>query len=197
MAAQYCGSLTKNSQAYYACEATNQRERFEVQRQQEAWRQEQIQRAILNAHEAEVRLAYEAQAEQQRRMEVLENERKFAAEQARHRAELLPILNGLERAASAAQRSDCLVALAELDATATLLELAPSEYVVEGKRYPKDDLELRVIKARQQAEAVCSARSELAMRLLAVVESEAARGNKSAKALLAKSRARVPAKAGR
>lgn len=112
-AVQYCGSLPKNSSAYFSCEALNQQEKFEQDRKREAREQEekrkfqresdQIRRDILELRrQIEKRKAEERSRYEQERTERTERtQSREKQEKMQMVEELQPIIDGLETAKEA------------------------------------------------------------------------------------------------
>lgn len=101
-AIQYCGSLPKNSSAYFTCEALNQQERFEQDRKREAREQElkrgsdQIRRDVL-----ELRREIEKDRAQERTERAERTQSREKQEKMQMVEELQPIIDGLETAKEA------------------------------------------------------------------------------------------------
>ncbi|MHB0983670.1 MAG: tetratricopeptide repeat protein [Thiobacillus sp.] len=185
-ASQYCGSLPKNSAAYYSCEALNQQERFERDRKREAQEQEKKRKTDQFWRELREKRERETQEHQARTHSREELETLQMA------LELLPIIGGLETAKNALEASKCSEAQRGLDDVQPKIKQAKASYSKDGNVLAREDLENLFVALQSQVYITCLAGPQRAVKLKAYLEQEAGNGNKLAQELFAKAKDMAP-----
>ncbi len=166
-----CQRLSRESAAYYACEALNQQERFEHNRisagrqQEEERKQEQI---ISHAKKV---------IEDLDRMEAREKQRKMATE-------LNSVVSSMGAALRSTEAGECPQAQKSLDALRLRINKMRPSYQINGETLTRDEIEDYFVILKTHNYLMCLSKPERSDKVIKFLNYEASQGRKIAQELL-------------